>query len=242
MDRVAASHMPLLDQWILERLHRVVGECRKAYGRYEFRKVFNELNQFCATELSAIYIDATKDRMYCDAKNSVRRRATQTAMYDVFSSLCRLLAPILAFTADEAWEFAPFTEGSVHEQDFPEQDGNFASGEATEKVGRLLEIRGEVQTAIEAQVQAKAFKKNNEAAVELVVKEGEVVYPLLNDREFACEFFIVSDFDVSAGSEFSVKVGKSGHPMCPRCRRYEPPVAEDLCRRCGEVLQTVSRA
>ncbi|MEM1085848.1 MAG: isoleucine--tRNA ligase [Verrucomicrobiota bacterium] len=242
MDRVAASHMPLLDQWILERLHQVVGECRKAYSRYEFRKVFNELNQFCATELSAVYIDATKDRMYCDAKNSVRRRATQTAMYDVFSSLCRLLAPILAYTADEAWEFAPFTEGSVHEQDFPEPDPSFASGEATRKVNRLLEIRGEVQAAIEEQVQAKTFKKNNEAAVELVVKEGEEVYSLLNDREFACEFFIVSDFDVLAGSEFSVKVGKTTYQMCPRCRRYEPLEEDGLCARCSEVLQTVSHA
>jgi len=242
MDRVAASHMPLLDQWILERLHHVVSECTKAYDRYEFRKVFNELNQFCAAELSAVYIDATKDRMYCDAKNSVRRRASQTAMYDVFSSLCRLLAPILAFTADEAWEHAPFTEGSVHEQDFPEPDPNFASGEATKKVNRLMEIRSDVQTAIESQVQEKVFKKNNEAAVKLVVKEGEPVYSLLSDREFACEFFIVSDFDVSAGSKPSVTVAKSEHPMCPRCRRYEPPTVDGLCGRCADVMQTVSRA
>ena len=79
MDRVAPSHLPLLDQWILERLHAVVTECRKAYEQYEFRKVFNAVNQFCATDLSAIYVDATKDRMYCDARNSVRRRASQTA-------------------------------------------------------------------------------------------------------------------------------------------------------------------
>lgn len=242
MDRVAPSHMPLLDQWILERLHSVVGECLKAYEAYEFRKVFNELNQFCAADLSAVYIDATKDRMYCDAQNSVRRRASQTAMYDIFSSLCRLLAPILAFTADEAWEHAPFTEGSVHEQDFPRPDANFASGEASRQVGRLLEIRHSVQTAIEEQVKAKAFKKNNEAAVTLVVKEGEAVYPLLSDREFACEFFIVSDFDVSAGPEFSVKVEKSGYEMCPRCRRYEPPSEDGLCKRCATVMQIGSRA
>ena len=234
-DRVAASHMPVLDQWILERLHHVVGECRKAYERYEFRKVFNELNQFCAAELSAVYIDATKDRMYCDAPKSVRRRASQTAMYDVFSSLTRLLAPILAFTADEAWEFAPFTEGSVHEQDFPEADPNFAAGEAARKVERLLEIRHDVQQAIEEQVKAKAFKKNNEASVKLVVKEGEAVYDLLNDEDFAKEFFIVAEFDVSAGPEFSVRVTKSDNSMCPRCRRYEPLVS-DVCGRCEGVV------
>ncbi len=234
-DRVAPSHMLVLDQWILERLHAVVSECRKAYERYEFRKVFNELNQFCAADLSAVYIDATKDRMYCDAPKSVRRRASQTAMYDIFSNLTRLLAPILAFTADEAWEHAPFTDGSVHEQDFPEPDPNFAGGGATAKVARLLEIRHDVQQAIEEQVKAKAFKKNNEAAVKLVVKEGETVYPLLSDEAFAKEFFIVAEFDVSAGPEFSVKVTKSEHPMCPRCRRYETLVAE-VCERCDGVV------
>ena len=234
-DRVAPSHMPVLDQWILERLHAVVAECRKAYDRYEFRKVFNELNQFCATDLSAVYIDATKDRMYCDAPKSVRRRASQTAMHDIFSALTRLLAPILAYTADEAWEHAPFTGGSVHEQDFPEPDPNFAGGAVTKNVDRLLEIRHEVQQAIEEQVKEKAFKKNNEAAVKLVVKEGEAVYDLLSDEDFAKEFFIVAEFDVSAGPEFVVKVTRTRHEMCPRCRRYEPLV-DGLCERCAGVV------
>ncbi|MGB1128718.1 MAG: isoleucine--tRNA ligase [Haloferula sp.] len=236
MDRVAASHMPLIDQWILERLNKVVTECRKAYERFEFRKVFNELNQFCATDLSAVYIDATKDRMYCDAKSSVRRRASQTAMYDIFSSICRMLAPILAYTADEAWEHAPFTEGSVHEQEFPEPDPHFAGDEATRKVNRLMEIRHEVQTAIEDQVKQKAFKKNNEAAVSLTVKEGEPVYDLLNDAAFAKEFFIVAEFSVTPGSEFEVKVSKTGYGMCPRCRRYEPLESSGLCARCDQVM------
>ncbi|WP_367870839.1 isoleucine--tRNA ligase [Luteolibacter sp. Populi] len=242
MDRVAASHMPLLDQWILERLNVVTAECRKAYEQFEFRKVFNSLNHFCTNDLSAIYIDATKDRMYCDAKNSVRRRASQTAMYDVFSSLCRLLAPILAYTADEAWEHAPFTEGSVHEQDFPEPDPAFASGKATEQVNRLLEIRKVVQTAIEEQIQAKAFMKNNEAAVQLVVPAREPVYDLLRDRQFATEFFILADLDVSAGPALSAKASKTHHHMCPRCRRYEPLGKSGVCTRCESVVQAVSHA
>jgi isoleucyl-tRNA synthetase len=242
MDRVAPSHLPLLDQWILEKLHAVVGECRKAYEQYEFRKVFNSLNQFCSTDLSAIYIDATKDRMYCDAKNSVRRRASQTAMYDVFQALAKLLAPILVYTADEAWEHATFTDGSVHEQDFPEPDPAFASGEATAKVNRLLEIRRTVQTAIEEQIQAKEFTKNNEAAVTLVVPEGEAVYDLLRDRQFATEFFIIADLDVSAGKKLSAKAAKTGYKMCPRCRRYEPLGKSGLCARCESVVQTVSHA
>jgi len=242
MDRVAPSHMPLLDQWILERLHAVVAESRKAYEQYEFRKVFNAVNQFCTNDLSAIYVDATKDRMYCDAKNSVRRRASQTAMYDVFTALAKLLAPILAYTADEAWEHASFTEGSVHEQDFPEPDPAFASGKATAQVNRLLEIRRVVQTAIEEQIQAKAFTKNNEAAVTLVVPARDPVYDLLRDRQFTTEFFIVADLDVSAGPALSAKVAKTSYKMCPRCRRYEPLGKSGVCARCESVVQAVSHA
>jgi len=115
---VAPEHMPLLDRWILERLNAVIRETLKAYEAYDFRKAFSAINQFCTIDLSALYVDTTKDRLYCDSSSSVRRRATQTAMTIIFKALCRLLAPILAFTADEAWEYAGY-KGSVHEQDFP---------------------------------------------------------------------------------------------------------------------------
>ena len=109
---VAPEHMPLLDRWILERLNAVIRETLKAYEAYDFRKAFSAINQFCTSDLSALYVDTTKDRLYCDSSSSVRRRATQTAMTIIFKALCRLLAPILAFTADEAWEYAGY-EGSV---------------------------------------------------------------------------------------------------------------------------------
>ena len=131
---VSKEEMTLLDRWVLERLNGVISECSKAYDAYQFRKVFNQINQFCAHELSALYIDITKDRMYCDALDSKRRLAAQTVMYRVFDAVCRLIAPILAFTADEAWEHAG-NEGSIHEQDFPVVDPDFQSGEA---VARLM--------------------------------------------------------------------------------------------------------
>ena len=79
----------------------------RAYAAYEFHKVYHTLNQFCAVDLSSLYVDITKDRMYCDAPDSPRRRATQAAMHHVFDALCRLLAPILVFTAEEAWASSP---------------------------------------------------------------------------------------------------------------------------------------
>jgi isoleucyl-tRNA synthetase len=234
-DTVAPEDMPLLDRWILERLHAVTAECLDAYDKFEFRKVFNAINQFCTNDLSAVYVDVTKDRMYCDARTSLRRRATQTAMHQVFESLCKLLAPILAYTADEAWEHAPFTAGTVHEQDFPVANPAFQGTDATKAADRLFEIRRVVQSAIEARVQAKDFTRNNEASVTLTVPAGEPVLGLLRDEEFAKEFFILAELHVGEGAELAAKAAKTSHDLCPRCRRHEPLLESGLCGRCASV-------
>ena len=232
-----APEYTLLDLWILERLHEVVIECRKGYETYEFRKVFNALNNFCTHDLSAVYIDATKDRMYCDAPDSPRRHASQSAMHEIFTTISRLLAPILAYTADEAWEHAEFTTGSVHEQDFPEPNPACAPGEITKQATRLFEIKYAIQTAIEAQVQAKAFTRNNEADVTLTVPESDAdLLPLLNNRHFATEFFIIAGLTATVGSELGATAAKTEFCLCPRCRKHEPVLENGLCERCDEVM------
>ncbi len=228
----------LLDRWILERLHTVTAECLVAYEAYEFRKVFNSLNQFCTADLSAIYIDATKDRMYCDAANSPRRLASQAAMHEIFTSIAKLLAPILAFTADEAWEHAAFTTGSIHEQDFPVANPAFAPGEASQQVARLFEIKHAIQTAIEARIQAKEFTRNNEADVTLVIPASDAsLLEMLNDREFATEFFIIAGLSAAVGETLSATACKTELPLCPRCRKHEPLLESGLCERCDEVCK-----
>lgn len=233
-DVVEKADMPVLDQWVLERLYEIITECRSAYESFEFRKVFNQINQFCSADLSAIYVDVTKDRMYCDAKSSLRRRATQTVMHEVFTSLTKLLAPILAYTADEAWEHAGF-EDSVHEQDFPDAKAEWAPSVVSTKVAALLNARGVIQTAIEEKVQAKAFNKNNEASVLVTVPADFVALDELNDREFATEFFILSELKVQTGEELTAEASATEFEMCPRCRRYEPLLESGLCARCEEV-------
>src|SRR5437868_15203996 len=97
----------MIDRWILDRLDHVIAECRSAYAAFEFHKVYHSINHFCAVDLSSLYIDITKDRMYCDPADAGRRRATQFAMHKIFDALCRLLAPVLVFTAEEAWTYHP---------------------------------------------------------------------------------------------------------------------------------------
>ncbi len=231
------SSIPLLDRWILERLHEVTKECLSAYKSFEFRKVFNAINQFCTTDLSAIYVDALKDRMYCDAADSPRRLASQAAMYEIFSSLSRLLAPILAFTADEAWEHAAFAEGSVHERDFPKADPAFAPSQVSKDVDRLFQLKAAMQTAIEARIQAKEFTRNNEAAVDLTLPESDAhLLALLNDRDFATEFFIIAELTTTLGTELTATARKTDLPLCPRCRKHEPLVESGLCQRCDDVI------
>jgi isoleucyl-tRNA synthetase len=158
-------------------------------------------------------------------------------MHDIFLALSKLLAPILVFTADEAWEHAPFTTGSIHEQDFPDPDPAFAPGQASQTAERLFEIKYAIQTAIESCVQAKEFNRNNEADVSLTVPESDApLLPLLNDRDFATEFFIIAGLNAEAGHTLAATARKTTHPLCPRCRRHEPPANGGLCARCDELI------
>ncbi|MDA7517856.1 isoleucine--tRNA ligase [Akkermansiaceae bacterium] len=229
------AELPLIDQWIMERLQVVITEVREAYEKYDFRKVFSTVNQFAASDLSACYIDITKDRLYCDAENSEARKASVWVMGEIFDAMVKLLAPVLAYTAEEAWEHAG-GEGSIHEQDFPKVNAKFANGEAIAKVDALFAVKAVIQTAIEEKVQAKEFKKNNEASVLLTVPANHQVIDLLKDSEFAKEFFILSDLNIVEGAEISATVSATGHPMCPRCRKYEPVVKDDLCQRCSDAV------
>ena len=233
----APCEYTLLDQWILERLHVVTKECLAGYESFEFRKVFNSINQFCTTDLSAIYIDALKDRMYCDAPDSPRRLASQAAMYEIFSSITKLLAPVLAFTADEAWEHAPFTDGSIHEQDFPKPNPSHAPSHVSKDVERLFQMKAAMQTAIETKVQAKEFSRNNEAAVALTLPESDRhLLERLNDRDFATEFFIIAELSVATGAELVATARKTTLVLCPRCRKHEPVITSGLCQRCEDVV------
>ena len=154
--------LTLVDRWILDRLQSVIVDCREAYASYEFHKVYHTLNQFCAVDLSSLYIDMTKDRMYCDAPGSPRRRATQQAMRKIFETLCQLLAPVLVFTSEEAWGYLN-TGASVHSRTFPEVDETVRDPIARDQVVELLKIRAVIGQAIEHARQEKTIGNALEA-------------------------------------------------------------------------------
>jgi isoleucyl-tRNA synthetase len=232
----------LADRWILERLHALVAECREAYDVFEFRRVFNAINQFCTNELSALYVDMTKDRLYCDAADSPRRRSAQTAMHRISDALCRLLAPVLAFTADEAWEHAGMKE-SVHLQDFPTADPAHAQPVATPIMDRLLAHREELAKELEKARAAKTIGKSLEAEVTAALPADLTDGSLVGIEELA-EIFMLSRIEakpVAAGEAPAFQVARSTAPRCGRCWRHLPevgsiPTHPDLCPRCASAL------
>lgn len=239
-DTVPFEDLTLIDQWILTRLHQVTTNCRQAFDAYEFRKVYNELNQFCAVDLSSLYIDITKDRLYCDGLDSTRRKASQTAIATIMDTLCRLLAPIISFTADEAWE-ALGKPNSVHMERFPEADDIPASDRAVSQVQGLLEARHVIQKAIEDARQAKTIARNDEAVVTLTAPKDHVLHQLADDTPALTEFFIVSAIQLEEGEVLGAKVTASEAEKCARCWRYVDTVGAssahpELCHRCVTAL------
>jgi isoleucyl-tRNA synthetase len=227
----------LVDCWILDRLENVIADCRAAYQAYEFHKVYHTLNQFCAVDLSSLYVDITKDRMYCDAPNSPRRRATQTAMHRIFDALCRLLAPITVFTAEEAWSYLGASK-SVHLQLFPEQNAEWRNPAVENQVAQLLSLRGVIGQAVERARQEKLIGNALEAAVVLRC-ERETISSIPNEQ--LEEFFILSELKIESGKEPVALISKTTHAKCARCWRHRPTVGKsvahpELCDRCESVV------
>jgi len=246
----------LIDRWILERLDAVIRDCRSAFEAFEFHKVYHILNQFCAVDLSSLYIDITKDRMYCDAPDSPRRRVTQTVMHEIFDALCRLLAPILVFTAEEAWGHSavagigdagqprpptpPTT--SIHLQEFPQPKER--RDEASAQVAELLRLRGVIGQAIERARQEKLIGNTLEAR--FVLHSNTDVTEKVAQEELE-EFFIVSDLTIHKAKEASASVTKTPYVKCARCWRHRSTVGTskahpDLCDRCESVVVAMTKS
>jgi isoleucyl-tRNA synthetase len=188
-----------LDRWILGEFAKLEAEVLAAYDLYEFHVVYQKLSQFISVELSSVYHDVIKDRLYTDAANSPRRRSTQTALHRLVTGLCQMLAPILAFTADEAWEFVPGKNvNSVHESEF--KLGNFEFSENEQRIWKsLLELRRVTLPELEKLRQSKIIGKSLEAKLDLVGNSKALVEAPQN-KENLRELLNVSQLQVHVES------------------------------------------
>ncbi len=242
-DAVPVSELMEIDRWALVKMNEVVKTVREAYDRYDFQAAYFALYGFCATELSNIYFDVLKDRLYTCAPKSFERRSAQTGLYEIVHRMARLLAPFIVFTADEIWEKMPHPEGadvSIHVTEFPDYDKNLADPALLTRWEKLLEVRSTVLKALETERVSGHIGSSLEAQVTLAVS-GDMAEILNSYGEDALTFFfIVSGVKLTEaeGPDVQVTVSLANGIKCERCWHYETTVGQDerfptLCHRCA---------
>ncbi len=250
--------MEPLDQYILAQTAELDARLRKAYDDFEFHRAYHALNEFVNTDLSALYLDVLKDRLYTFAPNHPARRSAQTALWRIAEALTRLIAPILSFTADEVWPLLPHVEGrepSVHIALFPDMADIVPGNESKieEDWARLLEVRSAVLAKLEVLRADKVIGKSLEAIVTLYVTEYDAESPLRKYAVALPELFNVSEVDLVTVTHNdpdylpTMEVRRSDKPKCERCWRYVQDVATDtryptVCQRCAEALEAIGFA
>src|SRR6266446_6355075 len=191
------QHRGWFQSSLLDRLGRLVGRVTRAYETYEFHTVFHAVHNFCAVDLSAQYLDIIKDRLYTFAPDDPRRRAAQTTCYDIFSALARLMAPILTFTAEEAWRHVPGVKAeSVHLERFPEAPREWLDDTLSREWGRLLEVRREVAKALETARAQSLIGSGLEARLRIAAAPEDLPELLRAKRALLPTLFIVSQVEL----------------------------------------------
>ena len=240
-DLLSYDELEELDKYMVLKFEKVVAKVLDYYENYQFNSITTELINFFNVELSSFYLDYGKDILYIEAEKSHKRLSMLTVLYTVLSKSVRLLAPILSFTAEEVYDNMPYEDAeSVHLTDFPAK--NLIDDAALEaKWDKLLEVRDDVNKALEESRNEKVIGKSLEAAVEIYSNDGEVV-ELLNSVDNLHQLFIVSSVEVKENDGVAydlatVKVTKAEGHRCERCWNIVEEVNEEgLCPRCASIL------
>jgi isoleucyl-tRNA synthetase len=248
---VPGDKLAEIDQWILVRTEELVAKCRAWYDEYSFHKVYRAVYDFATTDLSAVWVDIVKDRLYTAGSRSHSRRSAQTAAYRIVYALVRLLAPLLSFTTEEVWGYLCKPAGSpdsIHLTLLPEP-GELTQGITIlerERVGHLdnlMLVRESVLKALEVAREEKRIGKSLEAKV--VLTAGFDIHPLLS--QYAADLpalFIVSQVQLEQGTEngVSVEIQRADGARCERCWKYTLDVGSDpdfptLCAACSDAIK-----
>ena len=253
-DMVPYANMEEMDRWAVHRLQEVIQRVRRAYDNFEFHVVYYTIYNFCTVDLSAMYLDVSKDRLYTSPARSNERHSVQTAMYMVLDALTRLLAPILTFTAEEIWGSMPSypeKEASVHLAQFPEVRADLMNDTLMEKWNTLISVKGEISKAIEIARKNKVVGHSLDAKV--IISAPEKLFALLKDNAGHLKTLnIISEIGFSAEPDaaayksdviegMTIGVSKAEGGKCQRCWNYsstvgKDPVHVDICGRCVQNL------
>ncbi len=250
-DRVPYRDLDEMDRWALHQLQKLIARIREAYERFEFHVVYHSIQNFCAVEMSALYFDILKDRLYTFPSGSRGRKSAQTVLCEILETLARLMAPILSFTAEEVWKYlpqGPKRVGSVHLTAFPEVKSEYLDDALDERWDRIWEIRAAVTKALEEARAKKVIGLSLDGQVHLYLPEK--VFSFLEPYEKDLKsIFIVSSVTLhhaasGAGDEKEVRVEvlRAEGKKCERCWNYDltvgqHPEHQTICGRCVEAIK-----
>ena len=256
-DLVKPEEMLELDRWAVTKLNGLIRTGFEAYDNYEFHVLTHAINDFCVVELSNFYLDILKDRLYCEAKNGLKRRSAQTALFLIVDAMAKMFAPILPFTCDEIWQAMPHRDGDdtrnivLNEMAKP-YDAYALSDAEMAKWDTLIALRSDVNGVLETARADKRIGKALEAHVALYPTDEAAKTCLETVREMnLAELFIVSDVLLESekpqeesvcahGENFSgmlIEVRNAEGVKCPRCWMHSTKANEEgLCPRCAAVV------
>ncbi|MFC1676695.1 isoleucine--tRNA ligase [Planctomycetota bacterium] len=242
---VSYDKMLEIDKWAMQQLQKLLADVLENYEAFTFHKAFTLIYNFCTVQMSNIYMDVLKDRLYCDVADSLSRRSSQTAMYSILETMIRMLAPILAHTAEEAWDclnFKPQDVDSVHLASMPQIDKSIDYQGQADKWDKIMALRDEVLRTLEALRQDKKIASNQEADVKIRCdKELAEIINGLGTENFAA-LCIVSQVTLETiEGPAEVAAQKCAYQKCQRCWNYWPSVGADidkpdLCQRCATAV------
>jgi isoleucyl-tRNA synthetase len=248
---VSYGDMEEIDRWALHKLQEIIQKVRDAYSQYHFHLAFFTLHNFCTVELSALYLDVLKDRLYTSKAESRQRRSAQSAMFIILNAMTRLLAPILTFTAEEIWMSLPPYDGKeagVHLTQFPDVNPAFLNADLAQTWNTMIALKGEISKAIEIARKNKVVGHSLDAFVHLAPPEK-----LRSFMEQHCEdlktLLILSQIEIVGkedvtdpyvSSEFeglTIGVTKAKGKKCDRCWVFSETVGASqehptICDRC----------
>ncbi len=262
-NKVEFAQMEPLDQYILARLAELTTKIRTAYDNFEFHRAYHALNEFVNTDLSALYLDVLKDRLYTFAPNHPGRRSAQTALWRIAEALTRLIAPILSFTADEVWQLLPLVESresSVHLALFPDL-ADIVPGNTLALLAdwqQILTLRDEVLKVLEEERAAKAIGKASEARIvfgwieslstpqssqQLFERYAPILPELFGTSQVEIQHATVVEGAAEKGA-FYVHAKPANGAKCERCWRFTTDVGDEpnyptVCLRCAEALEAI---
>jgi len=262
-EMVPVDKMFTIDRWLLARTEEFKRRVKKAYDAYEYHQVYHQLNNFCAVDLSAIYIDIVRDRLYCEAKNGKARKSAQSALWLALDVMLRLMAPVLSFTAEEAYALIPVEGGrksTIFELDFPEDRNEWLDEKLLENMDRLFRVRDEAFKALDQAQKDKSSGVGHPLDAEIQIQASGKLKPFLEKfnsvekgEEDLARLFLVSSvklmdrlsegYDSAEVEGLRVRLVKAPGEKCQRCWTYSTALTRkdiefpEVCPRCYRILE-----